>query len=169
MNKMHEVSDSQREYIHICGDSCVGKKVLRGKIEDDEPGIRERFGISGTFSFHGPIHDRRDATLNVLLECMLAAREDHVIHHWQVCSHPIIQKTMDAKPHSRHRIFLLWRPWKVHRRSLIERRKLNRPGTEAETRTVRSLMGGLEAAGLTAIPGLFLHDYRCLDTRIRRN
>lgn len=130
----------KREYIHICGAPCVGKRTLRRKIENDEPGIRERFGIFGSFSFHGPSYDETIIPLNDLLESILHARERHVIHHWQFYSHSVIQKTMDAMPHSAHRIFLLWRPWEEYLRSLIERQKRCRPGAEKDVGTVKTHM-----------------------------
>ena len=134
------MGNSKREYIHICGASCVGKKTLRRKFEDNEPGIRERFGILGSFSFHGPCYNSVSMTLNELVENILSAQENHVFHLWQHYSHGIIQEIMDAKLDCEHRIFLLWRPWNKHLRSLRERQRRCRPGTELDPITVKTLM-----------------------------
>lgn len=137
---VRRMDNSKREYIHICGASCVGKNTLRKKIEHNEPGIRERFGIFGSFSFHGPLYQGNSMTLNELAENILNSQEDHVIHQWQCYSHRIIQEIMDARPDSPCRIFLLWRPWKEHLISLRERQKRCRPGAEKDVGTVKTHM-----------------------------
>ena len=109
-----------RQYVSFCGHSGVGKKTLmKMLVADEPPGLRERFGITGSVGAYGLPGQTID------LGEIIRAREETVLHFWQDSRRDWIEKLRQTFPEDIHRIILLWRPWDSHSAALLAR---NTPG-----------------------------------------
>ena len=105
-----------KRYIHICGDSAVGKKrLIKKMIDDPTPGLREQFGIDSDFQAYGFNHPGIRPMYDYFL-----ADKDIVVHLWQYADHGWIAHHDRESPGIDQRIYLLWLPYDDHSRYVAE-------------------------------------------------
>ena len=101
--------------LSICGDSRVGKGTLIDKINYDEKGIRERFGIRGLPEFYATRKVTRSGkTVYRSTEEMYENPSGCIVYRWQYKGDDEIARLLSFYPDVRHHIVLLWRPWNQH-------------------------------------------------------